>query len=130
MPREIDKVSVAEFVTSTLPTCGKTQKEVAQEMGYDNPNIITMFKQGLTKVPLTKVSSLAKALDVDPVFLLKIVLTEYAPEVLVAIEEILDGSVLTRNERELIDAYRKATLGTDATAVVADARDVIAFVMV
>jgi len=130
MPREIDKVSVAEFLTSTLPTCGKTQKEVAQEMGYDNPNIITMFKQGLTKVPLTKVSSLAKALDVDPVFLLKIVLTEYAPEVLVAIEEILDGSVLTRNERELIDAYRKATLGTDATAVVADARDVIAFVMV
>ena len=130
MSREIKKVSVAEFLTSTLPTCGKTQKEVAQEMGYDNPNIITMFKQGLTKVPLTKVSSLAKALDVDPVFLLKIVLTEYAPEVLVAIEEILDGSVLTRNERELIDAYRKATLGTDATAVVADARDVIAFVMV
>ena len=130
MPPETKKVSVAQFLTTTLATCGKAQKDVAQEIGYENPNIITMFKQGLTKVPLTKVSSLAKALDVDPVFLLKIVLTEYAPEVLVAIEEILDGSVLTRNERELIDAYRKATLGTDATAVVADARDVIAFVMV
>ena len=130
MPPETKKVSVAQFLTTTLATCGKAQKDVAQEMGYENPNIITMFKQGLTKVPLGKVGNLAKALDVDPVFLFRLVMQEYSPETLIAIEEIFESSILTGNERELIAAYRKATHGTDASAVIADAKDVIAFVMV
>ena len=87
-------------------------------MGYENPNIITMFKQGLTKVPLGKVGNLAKALDVDPVFLFRLVMQEYSPETLIAIEEIFESSILTGNERELIAAYRKATHGTDASAVI------------
>lgn len=130
MSQEIKVLTVAEFLTTSLATSGKSQKDVAQELGYDNPNIINMFKQGLTKVPLNKIGSLAKALAVDPVFLFSMVMLEYAPETLVAIEEIFEASILTGNERNLITAYRKATHGTDATAVVADARDVIAFVMV
>ena len=130
MPHETKTVTVAEFLTATLATCGKAQKDVAQEMGYENPNIITMLKQGLTKVPLNKIGGLAKALAVDPVFLFRMVMREYAPETLAAIDEIFEASILTANERELIAAYRRATHGTDATAVFADARDVIALVMV
>lgn len=130
MSHETKTVTVAEYLTTTLASCEKSQKDVALEMGYDNPNIITMFKQGLTKVPLNKIGSLAKALEVDPVFVFRLVMQEYAPETLAAIEEIFEASILTGNERELIAAYRRATQGTDATAVVADAKDVIAFVMV
>lgn len=122
--------SVADFLTTMITASGKTQKEIATELGYDNPNIITMFKQGSTRLPLTKVGPMAIALDVDPLELFRLALGEYAPDTLIAIDAFLSPSLLTKNERELIDAFRSVTKGTDATAVIADARDVVAFVMV
>jgi len=43
----IERKTVAEFLTHAIAHSGKTQKLISDEMGYDNPNIITMFKQGV-----------------------------------------------------------------------------------
>ncbi len=56
----IERKTVAEFLTHAITHSGKTQKLIADELGYDNPNIITMFKQGSSPVPLKKVGPLAK----------------------------------------------------------------------
>lgn len=127
---ERKKPTVAEYLTQQIDLCGKSQREIATEAGYENANIITMFKQGLTKVPLNMAGPLAKALSVDPVHFLRLLLNEYAPEMLTAIEDVLQTTILTKNERELIEAYRNATNGVPASAVICDARDVIALVMV
>ncbi|OQK15634.1 hypothetical protein AU255_15535 [Methyloprofundus sedimenti] len=50
----IERKTVAEYLTDAIAHSGKTQKLISQEMGYDNPNIITILKQGLTPVPLKK----------------------------------------------------------------------------
>ncbi len=130
MAMERKKVTVAEFVAKQIDACGKSQRDIATEIGYENANVITMFKQGLTKVPLTKVGPFARALGVDPVFFLRLVMNEYAPETWTAIESILNDAMLTGNERELINGYRRVTEGTDAYPVICDAKDVIALVMV
>ena len=44
----------------------KTQAEIAEEAGFVNPNMVTMIKQGATKLPIDRVPALAKALEVDP----------------------------------------------------------------
>lgn len=106
MSHETKEATVAEFLTRALAECGKTQREVAQELGYEHPNIITMFKQGLTKVPLAKAGSMANALGIDPVFFFKLLLNEYAPETLSAIEEFFDTCFLTKSERNLLESYR------------------------
>lgn len=129
MSHDTKDVTVAQFLTHALAACGKTQREVAQELGYEHPNIITMFKKGHTRVPLAKAGSFAKVLDVDPVRFFKLLLREYAPETLSAIEEFFDTSFLTKNERDLLESYRHATQGLDSTATVVDASDVIAIVM-
>lgn len=129
MSTETTTNNVAQFLTQALASSGKTQREIAQELGYDNANIITMFKQGLTKVPLAKAGSLAKALDVDPVFFFKLLLREYAPETLSAIEEFFETSFLTKSEQNLLSSYRHATQGLDSAAAVVDASDVIAIVV-
>ena len=36
----------------------KTQREIATEIGYDKPNMISMFKTGEAKVPLCKIPAL------------------------------------------------------------------------
>ena len=74
--------SVAEYVSWQINLCGKSQVQIAQEIGFDKPNVITMIKQGKTKVPVNKIGSMAKALEVDPVFFMKLCLQEYMPDLM------------------------------------------------
>ena len=104
---------VAEFLAQQITLSGKSQRDIASEVGYENANVITMMKQGLTKIPITKVGAFARALDVDPAYFLRLVLSEYMPETWAAIEDALDGTILTRNERLFIQEYRRRTGNTD-----------------
>jgi transcriptional regulator with XRE-family HTH domain len=64
----------------------KSQIRMAEELGYDNQNMITMFKQGKTRVPLEKVVPLARALGVNPTALIQAWFTAYMPAALASIE--------------------------------------------
>src|SRR5271168_2244911 len=55
----------------------KTQREIAQEVGYETPNIISMFKRGESKLPLNKIPLLSKALGVDPAHMFRLALEQY-----------------------------------------------------
>ena len=84
-----EKVKVAEYISTLLERSKKTQKEIAAEVGFPKANVLTMLKQGTTRVPISRIPALARALDVEPDELMKIVLREYQPEILEAIEESL-----------------------------------------
>lgn len=129
MPKTITPVTVAEFIADRLATIDKTQREVAEECGFETPNIITMFKQGKTKVPLDRIRTLAKALDVDPAHLLRLALQEYMPDTWSSIEEILHSTILTASELELVRKYRQVTGDSDAQAMVVDRDAVLAIVL-
>lgn len=100
--------TVAEYIDWQVNLCGKSQKQIAEEAGFPKPNIITMFKQGSTKVPLEKIGKLAKALEVDPVHLLKMCLREYLPDTYAEIEKMFGQPILTQNELELLQVIRSA----------------------
>ena len=85
----------------------KTQFEMAEALGYTNANIMTMFKKGTTRVPLEKVSILARELDIDPAELMRDWLATYMPDALPSLEELI-GSPLSRSERSWITGLRKA----------------------
>jgi hypothetical protein len=122
------RVTVAQFLTQHIDACGRTQKEIAAEVGYDCANMITMMKQGMTKVPLNKVGPLARALGIASADFLHMVMAEYMPDTLAAVGEILP--VLSRSERQVIQALRRIRNESNAEPVVCDARDVVALVMV
>ena len=44
----------------------KTQSEIATQAGFTNANMITMLKQGATKLAIDRVHDLSRALDADP----------------------------------------------------------------
>jgi hypothetical protein len=114
MTKSIAKpIRVADYLAQQIRLCGKSQKQIAEEVGYDKANVVTMMKQGLTKIPITRVGAFARALEVDPAHLLRLVLAEYSPETWAAIEEAINGTVLTRNERRLVEKYRVASGNTD-----------------
>ena len=82
-----------------------TQSELAHHMGYDNPNIITMFKRGTTRVPLEKVGILAEHLGVDPGELLREWLKAYMPAAFPVLEKYL-GALLSGFEPQWLDGLR------------------------
>lgn len=91
----------------------KTQTEVANEVGYKTPNVITMMKNGSFKLAIDKVEAMAKALDVEPKFLLRLALEQfYEPATVRMLFSIMDSSV-TQNELRLLIALRDATGETD-----------------
>jgi hypothetical protein len=119
-------VSVAEFLDQQINfvsrITGKTQKDIAVEIGYDKPNIITMFKQGLTKVPINKVGPLAKAINVDPIHLLRVVMSEYSPDTWSALEAIIGTNMVSEPERVILDIVRQTAQGLDVAPTTADER--------
>lgn len=104
--------TVAEYLDNQIAVCGVTQREIAEHLGYEKANIITMFKQGLTKLPVNKVEKMAHILGVDSKYLLRLVLTEYLPDMLPAIESIIGGA-FTDNESEMVEIIRKVTKNTN-----------------
>lgn len=120
--------SVAEYITAQINLCGKDQVQIAQECGFNKPNVITMIKQGKTKVPLERIGPLAKSLGVDPVYLMKLVIGEYMPTLLEAIEAIIDGPVLSNNEMEFIEIIRSSKVNNPKLRTETERRELKKFV--
>ena len=129
MQRKNTPTSVAEFIADRLAAIDKTQRQVATECGLENANVITMFKQGATKLPLNRIGPLAKALEVDPAHLLRLAMREYLPDTWDSIENAMQSTLMTANELELIRAYRAATGDDDSVATVIKGDAVIAIVV-
>jgi transcriptional regulator with XRE-family HTH domain len=91
----------------------KTQAEIAEEAGFVNPNMVTMIKQGSTKLPIDRVPALAKALESDPALLLRLALEQSeGSTAAAAIYEII-GQPFTKNEMSWISEIREASGDTD-----------------
>jgi len=99
------KFTVAEFITGRIAVSRQTQKELAKRLGYDKPNIMPMFKKGLTKVPIEKVPKLAELLECEPLMLLQMAMNEYKPGEFQAIMEIC-GFPISKNEKRIIENVR------------------------
>ncbi|MFA9261817.1 MAG: hypothetical protein ACEQSB_00455 [Undibacterium sp.] len=102
---------MAKFLSKRLKEIApkKNQLEVAKEIGFTTPNVITTMKCGIMKVPLERVPALAKALDAEPVFLFRLALEQSFPSD--AIEDIIKmfSGVATKNSLDWIQAINDAS---------------------
>ncbi|AXT28833.1 XRE family transcriptional regulator (plasmid) [Ruegeria sp. AD91A] len=91
----------------------KKQAEIAALAGYVNQNMITMIKQGSSKVALDRVPALAKALECDAAYLLRLAIEQSIG--LTAAEAVVEvfGEPVTSNELGWLKAIRKASNNTD-----------------
>ena len=105
-------VLFALYLTRLLEISEKSQRQIAEECGYPNPNIISMFKKGHTKVPVEKVPAMAKALGVDPADMLRRAMRETMPAVLQTVEDVI-GDLMTVNERKILETIRGASKESD-----------------
>jgi transcriptional regulator with XRE-family HTH domain len=91
----------------------KTQAEIAMQAGYRNQNMITMVKQGSSKAALDRVPALARALECDPAFLMRLALEQAIGQTAAAAVTEIFGEPITANERGWIEAIREASDNSD-----------------
>ena len=99
----------ARMLEEAIANSSLTQAEIARRAGFPKPNVLSMMKSGLTKVPLTRIPALAGALDIDQTAFLDCALAEYHPEVHEVLTEVL-GLPLSPEEEELVGLFRMANL--------------------
>ena len=87
----------------------KSQRDIAMEAGFVNPNMMSLLKSGRTKMPLDRVPALAKALDCDARRLFLLALQQGGNETTLSAVEKIFGTVITRNEVEWIEEIRDAS---------------------
>jgi len=109
--------TVAEFIADRMTTIGKTSHDIATEIGAVNHNVVSKISQGALKLPINLVGTLAHALNTDAAHLMRLALKEYAPDLLDAVENVLQRPLLSANEAALIDGFRAITGYRDARGV-------------
>ncbi len=91
----------------------KSQLQIAGEAGFPNPNMITMIKTGASKLALDRVPSMARALECDPAYLMRLALEQAVGDTAAqAIVEIF-GTPVTANELGWLQAIREASENSD-----------------
>lgn len=99
----------AEFLARAIADSGKTQREIARDAGFDRPNVLSMMKQGVTRVPIERIPALARALGIDAKPFIEIAMEEYHPKMWRAIRGQA-GTRLSPAEEELLVLFRLADL--------------------
>lgn len=91
----------------------RSQAEIAEIAGFTNANFVSMLKSGVSKLAIDRVPALAKALDCDAAFLLRLALEQSeGSTATVAIYQIL-GDPISENERLWIAEIRDASGDSD-----------------
>lgn len=101
---------IARYLTKQIDSVAneKSQREIAAEIGYDKPNMLSMIKRGESKVPLEKIPLLARSLHVDVGHLMRLAMEQYWPSMHEAIRESF-GYTVTKEEFAIIAYIRELT---------------------
>ncbi|SFE95985.1 hypothetical protein SAMN04515678_1371, partial [Roseivivax sediminis] len=66
-------------IADAIEASGKSQREIATEMGYERPNVVSMMKNGDMRMPLERIPAFAAATGVDAELMLRTAMLEYMP---------------------------------------------------
>ena len=81
-----DRDRFIQKIHDAIDNCGKLHSQIAEQLGYPNQNIISMFKSGVTRIPMVKVPEFARIVGLDDTALLREWFAAYDPEALPVIE--------------------------------------------
>jgi hypothetical protein len=104
---------VKDVLKIRIKDLGLRNADLQKALGYPMPNVISMMKTGSMNLPASKVLITAKMLKVDPVFLLRKVISENDPALWDSISAVLDQHLVTKNELALLRYVRYHLDGHD-----------------
>jgi hypothetical protein len=121
--------TLMDMITLQQEGLGLNDSAIADALGYANPRVIEMFKNGLMKLPMNKVATLANVLEVEPGEVMHLLLAETSPEMLNAIEECMGPLCLSPGEKRLLMALRKSAGGRESVPIFFEGAPIVAVIV-
>lgn len=109
----VKRMTMRELIAFNQEIVGIKSLDLANKLGYDNANIVSMLKSGTMSLPINKISALASALQLDPLHVALCVSEETHYMLAGVFEAISKRTAVTLNEEKLILAMREAAAGRD-----------------
>ena len=91
----------------------KNQAEIATQAGFVNANMLSMIKNGKSKLAIDRVPALARALECDPRLLFRLALQQSGNETIRATIDEIFGTIVTLNEVKWLAEIRTASNHSD-----------------
>ncbi|MEI4262851.1 XRE family transcriptional regulator [Roseovarius sp. D0-M9] len=91
----------------------KSQLQIANEAGFPNPNMVSMIKNGASKLAIDRVPSMARAVDCDPGYLMRLALEQAVGDTAAAAIIETFGTPTTANELGWLQEIRDASDHSD-----------------
>ena len=88
-----------------------TNEQLASELGYTRPNIISMWRTGRTRIPLEKLPALAKLLKFELTALLPLWIEQYTGSAGQVELKRAVARLASEDEAVMLEQFRKATKG-------------------
>lgn len=105
-----------------------SDQELCEAVGFERTIMLSLIKQGVMRLPLTKVPALAAALEIDPAVMLRSALRESDPALAQVIEQVFNPLHLTAAEVNLLTHLRELYGDCDVATIVFDGKGVVALV--
>lgn len=105
-----DRMSeLSRLITARLEDISfqKSQREVADEVGFTSRNMLSLIKSGSTKLSLDRVPAMAKALGFELEVVMLPALRQYHTEEVINLLRETFGSTETQTEHEILSIARK-----------------------
>ncbi|MBO9395827.1 hypothetical protein J7400_03980 [Shimia sp. R9_2] len=103
----------ATMLAQAIDASDMTQKEISDRIGMNNANVISMMKQGITRVPLGRIPALSETLQINAQTFLMTAIEEYHPGTHEVLVDVL-GLPLSDTEMRLLSLLRT----TEASGIV------------
>ncbi|PYG26278.1 hypothetical protein C8N36_12621 [Pelagimonas varians] len=97
----------AKMLSEAIDASDMTQREIADRIGMNNANVISMMKQGITRVPLNRIPAFSKTLDMDAQAFLMTAIEEYHPGTREVLVDVL-GLPFSETEMKVLGLMRSA----------------------
>lgn len=103
---------VAVLIRARIAELGIPNKVIMQKAGFSGSlNILSMIRNGATMLPFSRVPGMADALGIDRGHLMRLTIAQhFPPEEYPEIQE-LANSVLSANEKEILEFISQSTGG-------------------
>lgn len=111
---------VFEMLFDAIEQRGESFATVSKEYGLGSPGVLVQCWNGRLVIPVSFLPGIARLLNVDPAWLLRIYLEDHLPDTMKMIEQCGLSMMVTEKERELLLAYRRATGGQDLPMTIND----------
>lgn len=103
-----ENLTLAQLIAARIEDLSprKSQREIAEEVGFPSRNVISIIKSGATKLSLDRVEAMAKALELDLATVMIPALEQYYNQDTISAIRDVFSSAESKAEKELLALAR------------------------